>query len=89
MSIFTWDEGKNKILKRERGVSFEDISFAIENGGLIMIDESPSTKNHPGQLSYVVLFKEYVYVVPYVKTANNKVFLKTIFPSRKLNKQYN
>ncbi|OIN89443.1 hypothetical protein COW80_00160 [Candidatus Beckwithbacteria bacterium CG22_combo_CG10-13_8_21_14_all_01_47_9] len=37
-------------------------------------------------LIYLVKFKNYIYVIPYVKN-NNKSFLKTIFASRKFTKK--
>lgn len=37
---------------------------------------------------YIIAIDDYVYVVPFVKKDANHVFLKTIFPQRKLTKQY-
>jgi uncharacterized DUF497 family protein len=37
MKIFNWESDKNIWLKENRGVSFEDIVFYIDNGGLLMI----------------------------------------------------
>ena len=39
MKRITWDPEKNKKLKRERGVSFEEVLLAIENGGLMTIEK--------------------------------------------------
>ena len=33
--IFNWDENKNKKLQIERGVSFEEVVLAIEDGRLL------------------------------------------------------
>jgi uncharacterized DUF497 family protein len=82
--IFNWNEQKNKILKESRGVSFEEIVVAIENGDLLEIIPSPS-KNHQDQNCFVVSVKDYAYIVPYVED-ENEIFLKTIYPSRKYKK---
>jgi len=86
--IFEWDEEKNKLLKLKRGVDFEEIIFAIENGQVIDVIENPSC-NHKNQFCYVVNIRDYIYLVPFVIGKNNIYFLKTIFQSRKHNKRYN
>ncbi len=84
--IFDWNDEKNKILLEERWVCFEDIVFALKDGRLIEIIKNPSS-NFENQYCMVVRINEYVYLVPFV-IWNDKVFLKTIFPSRKFNKLY-
>lgn len=86
MSQFRWDDEKNKKLKKERGVSFEEIIFCIENEGLLQVVPNPS-ENHRNQEIYVLEFKNYVYLVPYVRVGK-EIFLKTIIPSRKAKKKY-
>jgi uncharacterized DUF497 family protein len=85
MQTFNWDQKKNEKLKAERGVSFEQIVFAIENEGLLDDIQHPSRTN---QRLFIVFFNSYVYIVPYVKESKNSVFLKTIIPSRKAVKKY-
>jgi hypothetical protein len=89
MSEFLWSEEKNALLKAhpDRAVSFEDILSAIESGGLLDDIEHLNGKKYPHQRLYVVLFNNYVYGVPYVVDGNT-VFLKTVFPSRKLTREY-
>jgi len=84
---FLWDPEKNEWLKRERGISFERVVFHIEQGNLLDILESLNPKKYPGQRILVVRVEEYVYLVPCLEIADG-VVLKTIFPSRKLTKQY-
>jgi len=36
----------------------------------------------------IVLLNDYIYYIPFVQD-DEKIFLKTIVPSRKLNKKYN
>ena len=87
MKPFFWDEDKNKWLKLERGVSFEQVVFGIENGKLLDIIRHPNPNKYRGQRVYVIQIESYVYMVPYVES-DDVIFLKTIFPSRKYTKIY-
>lgn len=84
---FDWDEEKNKKLKEERGIGFEDIVTAIDEGNLLDVLKHHNPKKHPNQQIYVVKIEDYVYLVPFVKEPE-KHFLKTIYPSRKMTKKY-
>jgi len=42
MKIFSWNPEKNRQLQQERGISFEEIVFYIENGGLLDVLEHPN-----------------------------------------------
>ncbi len=81
---------KNKILKSTRDISFEDVILALENGYLLDDVEHPNKEKYPNQNIFIILIqiKDYVYLVPYVED-NKSIFLKTIIPSRKMNKKYN
>ena len=87
MKIFSWNEDKNKWIKHERGVSFEQVVFCIENGKLIDIIKHPNQKKYKGQRFYVVDIDNYVFIVPYVES-ENEIYLKTVFPSKKYTKIY-
>ena len=84
---FQWNLEKNRLLKRERNVCFEDIVGLLYDEKVLDIIKHPNTKKYPEQSIYIVLFQDYVYMVPFVKTGDI-IFLKTIIPSRKMNKQY-
>jgi len=84
---FLWNPEKNEQLKRERGISFEQVVRHIEQGDLLDILEHPDQQKYPGQRILVVQIEGYVFLVPCVEDEAG-VFLKTIFPSRKLTKQY-
>lgn len=73
-----WDLSKSDKLKKERGVSFEEIIQAK----LLAVKEHPARKHQN-----IMLFelKEYVWAVPYV-VRDKEIFLKTLFPSRKYTK---
>ncbi len=79
MKFLNWSQGKNKLLKRERDLSFEQIADAIERGGILSIEEN---SGYPGQNIYVLDIDDYALVVPFVET-EHEIFLKTAFPSRK------
>ncbi|NMF57465.1 BrnT family toxin [Pseudanabaena yagii] len=87
MKAFIWSDEKNKLLQQERGVSFEDIVEAIADGYLLDSIEHPNSDKYANQSVFIVAVKEYVYCVPYVESESG-VFLKTIFPSRKMKKIY-
>jgi len=79
---------KNQQLIRERGISFEEVIAAIEEGALLDILPHPNPARYPNQKIYVLNINNYVCLVPFVMKDNNTIFLKTIFPHRKLTKQY-
>ena len=87
MKYFEWNEEKNEKLKKERNISFEIIVSQIELGYIIDIVEQPNKVKYKNQSIYVVEYDKYVYLVPFVED-EDKVFLKTIIPSRKATKKY-
>ena len=87
LKYFTWDPGKNKKLKAQRGVSFEDIVMRIERGDVLDILEHPDQQRYEGQRLFVVKIENYVYLVPFVEE-EEQVVLKTIIPSRKATKKH-
>ncbi len=84
---FEFDIEKNRTLKIERGVSFEEIILLINEGHLLDVVEHPNKIKYSHQQMYVVDVEGYVYLVPFVREGN-KIFLKTIYPSRKATKGY-
>lgn len=85
---FDWSTEKNQRLIGQRGISFESVVSAIEQGGLLDVLEHPNQDRYPGQLIYVVESDEYIFLVPFVKQADGTRFLKTIIPSRKATRDY-
>ena len=81
MEAITWNELKNKRLKKTRGVSFEEL---IRNGELVDIRDHPSRA-----LQEIMLLKytRHIWVVPFVASENQR-FLKTLDPSRKYTKLF-
>lgn len=85
MKLFDWSAEKNQQLIEERGRSFEEAVFFIQHGGLLDDIVHPNAKTYPNQRVFVVAIGNYVYLVPYVED-EEKIFLKTIIPSRKFTK---
>ena len=84
---YEFSADKNQSLIKDRNISFEIIIAAIGDGNLLNILEHPNKEKYPNQRIYVVNINNYVYLVPFVKN-RDIIFLKTIFPSRKLTKLY-
>ena len=84
---FNWNTDKNKILKEDRGVTFEDVVSAINDDKVIDIIKHPNQVKYPKQKIYIIELFGYVHMVPFVKEGE-EIFLKTIIPSGKLNKIY-
>ncbi|HTE21628.1 MAG TPA: toxin [Candidatus Limnocylindria bacterium] len=87
MVQYDWNDAKSRQLKQRHGVSFQDIKAAIGSGHLLDDIEHHNPHTYPHQRILVVAVNNYVYVVPYVRNGTI-TFLKTIYPSRKLNKRY-
>lgn len=87
MKIYNWNAEKNEQLIVERGISFEEIVFYIENGSLLDDIAHPNGQDYSHQRIFVVAIESYVYLVPYVEN-KDELFLKTIIPSRKFTKIY-
>ena len=87
MNIFRWENEKNELLKKNRGVCFEQVVILMERGDVLDTIEHPNQNRYPGQKIATVWIDEYVYLVPYVES-NEGIFLKTIIPSRKATDKY-
>lgn len=85
---FHWNADKNLQLIERRGVSFESVVSAIQQGGMLDVVEHPNQERYPGQRIYVVAINEYVHLVPFVTQRDGSFFLKTIIPSRKATRDY-
>lgn len=81
-----WDENKNEKLKETRGVSFEEVYDAILKDEILDIIEVPAIQRK-GQRCFVLRLNGYVHYVPYDIDMEECV-LKTIIPSRELNRKY-
>lgn len=87
MKYFDWDKEKNERLKSERDICFEDIVNILEEKKFLDLVDHPNRNKYPNQKMFVIVWDEYVYIIPFVED-KDKYFLKTIIPSRKATKQY-
>lgn len=87
MKVIRWNQEKNQQLQNERGVSFEMVVEAIQQGNILDDIIHPNQTKYPNQRMLVVKINNYVCLVPYVEN-QSEIFLKTIIPSRKATKQY-
>jgi hypothetical protein len=87
MKYFDWNPEKSLLLKKLRGICFEDILFHIARGDLVADYQHPNQEKYGGQRIMVVRVNNYAYLVPYVEN-EDEIFLKTIIPSRKATERY-
>ena len=85
---YDWNQEKNEQLVAQRGISFDRVVSAIEQGGLVDVLNHPNQQRYPGQMIYVVDIEQYLYLVPFVTDADGTRFLKTIIPSRKATRDH-
>ncbi len=83
-----WNQEKNDTLKQERSVCFEDIERVILENKILDIVPHFNQEKYPNQSIMIVRLHDYIYYVPFIKD-EEKLFLKSIIPSRKYNKIYN
>lgn len=85
---YSFSPEKNRLLKLERNISFEEVIAALENDKLLDVIEHPNKSKYSNQQMYVIEINSYIYLVPFVKDSMGNIFLKTIFPSRKAKRRY-
>ncbi|MBM4167510.1 MAG: BrnT family toxin [Ignavibacteria bacterium] len=82
---FIWDESKNKKLKEERGISFEEVASLILQNKYVEVVKHPKLTH---QKIFLVPVHNYIHAIPFLIDEEKNVVLKTIYPSRKFNKLY-
>ena len=82
-----WDVDKSSKLKESRGVSFEEVFELVFNHEVVAIFDNPNQKRYPGQKIILIIINSYIHCIPFVED-KEKIFLKTIFASRKYHKKY-
>lgn len=87
MKPIRWNEEKNQLLILQRGLSFEMVVEKLEKGEILARKKHPDLKRYPHQFIFVMELEGYVCYVPFIEN-DEEIFLKTIIPSRKLNKAY-
>ena len=84
---FDWNEEKNRQIREQRDVCFEDFVQAFNDDNVIDIIEHFNKNQYPNQKLFIVELNGYIHYVPFVQD-DKKYFLKNIIPSRKLHKLY-
>jgi len=84
---FVYDPEKNLLLKKQRGINFEDVITAIEQGHLLDVKPHHNSEKYTQQDILVVEINDYVYLIPCIQQGNELV-LKTVYPSRKATASY-
>jgi uncharacterized DUF497 family protein len=87
MKTYAWNSDKNEQIRKERGISFQEIVLNIQLGHEAGIFEHPNQDRHHGQKVSVVLVESHAFLVLFVGS-EDEIFLKTIIPSGKATKQY-
>lgn len=87
MKPFDWDKQKSTLLRLSRGIGFEEVVNAINDGYILAVIEHPNSRKYPEQRIYIINFDNYAYCVPFVE-GEKTYFLKTIYPSRKYTKKF-
>jgi len=87
MKTFDWNPDKNKRLIEERGISFEDVIYHLQNQCLLDDLKHVNQEKYPNQRIFVINIENYAYLVPYIET-DESIFLKTAIPGRKATKKY-
>ena len=83
--MIIYDDKKSRILKLERNIDIEDILKIIIDKKYIDILEHPKRK---GQQIFILLYRDYIHVVPFIVDKDDNIIIKTVFPSRNFNKIY-
>jgi len=79
-----WDEQKYRALLIERGIDLEEIRDKILSKDFYEIRQSLT---RPNQLVFLMKYKNYTHVVPFILDKDSNIVIKTVFPSRKFHKK--
>ena len=87
MPEYRWNPDKDELLRRNRGLSFHDVVYHLQHGGLLADIEHPNQQRYPHQRMYIVRIRGYVHVVPFYRRESDE-FLITAFPHSRSNRRY-
>ena len=82
-----WNEEKNQLLLIQRKLSFEMVLEKMANQEILARRSRPDKEKYPHQFIFILELRGYICYVPFVEN-DDEIFLKTIIPSRKLNKEF-
>jgi len=71
----------------QRKLNFEMVLEKMEKQEILARKSHPDTKRYPHQFIFILELEGYICYVPFVEN-DDEIFLKTIIPSRKLEKEF-
>jgi uncharacterized DUF497 family protein len=80
-----YDRQKAEKLLVERRIDLVEIASLIKEKQYI---EIIINDKRPGQQMCILEYRGYIHVVPFVTQGEDKIVIKTAYPSRKFNKKY-
>ncbi|MGB0719860.1 MAG: toxin [Bdellovibrionales bacterium] len=84
-----FSEEKNAWLQEKRRLSFSGFADLIACGKWIRVIKDHNPQKYPGQHMFLFEQNDEIYCIPYIEDIEKKeLFLKTIYPNRKLRRQY-
>ena len=83
--MIIYDNNKASMLKLQRNIDIDEIVELIIDKKYLDVLEHPKRE---GQQIFILLYKNYTHVVPFVIDINEDIVIKTVFPSRNFHKIY-
>lgn len=83
--MIIWDEKKYNFLKYKRNILLDEVADIIFDKRYIKILGNSARK---GQEIFVMNYRDYIHVVPFITDEEGNIIIKTAYPSRKFNKIY-
>jgi len=83
--MIIYDKSKAIKLRFERNIEIEDIVDIITSKRYIDILEHPKRE---GQQIFIIEYRDYIHVVPFIIDSDGNIIIKTVFPSRNFHKIY-
>ena len=83
--MIIYDDKKAQTLKLERNIDIDEIVELIIDKKYLDILEHPKRGN---QQIFILSYKDYIHVVPFIVDKNDNIIIKTVFPSRNFHKIY-
>jgi hypothetical protein len=83
--MIIYDKNKAIKLRYERNIEIEDILDIIINKKYLDILEHPK---RAGQQIFILEYRDYIHVVPFVIDEDSNIIIKTVFFSRNFQKIY-
>jgi hypothetical protein len=83
--MIIYDDKKAQELKLGRNIDVDEIVELIIDKKYLDILENPKRDN---QQIFILSYKDYIHIVPFIVDKNDDIVIKTVFPSRNFHKIY-